>query len=789
MPAGETRCNRTLDSSRSTRSHGRLPVLLACSILLVSSLPLWMDREAEALDLQRWALNAGPFLLLWAALALLCARPLFAALLTSGFAALFYLVHSLKSANLGLPLLPADLQMAGQLLTSPELYLRYLHWPALAGTFAALGVLVLMFRLERPQNRNRPTLRLSAAAVLLAFGAALCAPQAQSWSPYAPDRLRATVWHPATAARELGAVALFVKLLPHTRASLPEPDRQRLAEFSAQHAAALAEAAELPLPEPLPDIVVVQSESFFDPRRLRGLESLPALGAFDRLGALGAHGLLRVPTFGGLTTRTEFEFLTGFPLHGLPQLSYPFQGLVHRPVQSLAWSLRGLGYQSIAVHPYEPRFYQRDRVYPLLGFEAFHDESSFPEAHRDGYYVADQDLLDYLRRLLERPGPQFLFAVTMENHGPWDDGRGPAGNAQDLPLPDGLGDVHADPLRRFLHHLENADRSLATFADWVLQREEPTVLLFYGDHLPALDGVFSTLGFADGEPANRQPTAWLLLDNRSRLGERRDLGSHQLAALLLQRAGLHRDAYFSALQTLADAEAGDPATHLALAAEHLTRPIDPLALTAAAEAKLVEVIEWGPQELEAHYAGGDEVPLFWLHASEPIPTGAGLELGGRRLQVVHRTERFLLARPGHHHFGSPGEPLPLRLSSTSGRRAQTLGEVGLRPPTVRVRMADDSLSRLCDVEDWGPQESAVDEPANRQPDGRMGLWVRAACLPPQVQIEFAGQTVETTVQGRLATAAVALDGLRHLPTLPIALVDPLHGHRLAVGELRWIDPP
>ena len=760
---------------------------MLAGLLIAACLPVWLDGEAAARDLLRWALNAGPLLLLWLLLLVATARPWLAGLGAAGFGGLFYLVNGLKLANLGLPLLPSDLLMAGQLLSSPELYFRYvgLGWLAL-GLLVAAALAWAAWR-ERPLPRLRIRYRLPLAALLLAGASLLGSPQALGWSPYASGAARTSIWHPAHAARELGAMALFVKLLPNTHIGLPEPDPQQLMSFRETHAAALQGGDDAALPDPLPDIVVVQSESFFDARRIAGLQALPLLSGIDALSSSGDGGLLRVPTYGGLTTRTEFEFLTGFPLGELPSLSYPFQGLVHRPLPSLAWSLRELGYRTIAVHPYEPRFYQRHRVYPLLGFEAFHDQSSFHAAPRDGYYLSDAALMAHLQALAEQPGPQFLFAVSMENHGPWDHGRPTPEDAAKLPLPDALGADDAASLQRFLHHLANADRSLVAFARWMQQREEPTLLLFYGDHLPALDGVYGKLGFVDGQPAHQQPTDWLLLDNRRQAGERRELGSHQLAALLLQRAGLHHDAYFHALSVALEAGAEGQAAHLALASEQLGQaPRAALQASPAEEAQLAEVADWGPADLESRYPGADEVPGIWLHARQPLAAGTRLTLGGRRLEIVHRTERFLLARPAHYHFGSADQLLPLRLVSAGGSRQQTIGEIRLRPAARRVPAEDGSESRFCAVEDWGPQETALAEPANLQPNGNMGIWLRAECLPPQTRLEVAGQLLNTTLQGRLATSSIALAPLKEHASLPVSLVDASTGARLQVGNIRWL---
>lgn len=750
--------------------------------MLVATLPVVLDPALHDMDPQRWLFNSGPLLLFWGMLALLSARPLLAALLTGGLAALFYLAHGLKLAQLALPLLPADLAMARHLLDSPDLYLRYLggwvSW-ALMGFLALTALLAVK---EPPAYTLRPAYRVVLATATAGFIIALCSPWASAWSPY--RKQAAPIWTPAEAAQQLGALALFLNLLPNDSAGLPQPDPRVVHAFRQAHRDALETLAAAPLPDPLPDLVVVQSESFFDPRRLNGMASTPLLEHFDDLATRAQHGVLAVPTFGGLTTRTEFEFLTGLPLRQLPQVAYPFQGLIRQPTGSVAWSLAQVGYETIAVHPFHPHFYQRDRVYPRLGFAAFHDESAFVRAERDGYYVSDRALTRHLIGLLERAGPQFVFAVTMENHGPWgDEDRGPPDPDLEHLLPREL-EAPADrrALQRYLHHLRNADRALGELAAWVLQRHEPTLLLFYGDHLPALAGTYTALGFTDGAPADRQPTVWMLLDNRNPKPATRALGSHQLAALLLSQAGLHHDPRLNALQVALAAQPEDTDLHGALAADFLAhppadRPMNPT------EARLVTVEDWGPSELEAVYPAADRTPAVWVKTQEALPAGVTLALEDRKLPILHRTSRDLVARIPFSRIGEAGQSLRLLLIGPLGQRFQTLGSVRIVQPLPRIKDDVGVASAFCRVEDWGPRDSSRSKPANPQPGGALGVWLRAACLPPRVRITVDDQPQSTVVAGRLATTAVDPSAWHGQDRIGIGLLDPDSGQRLAVGEI------
>src|SRR5690606_3248701 len=105
-----------------------------------------------------------------------------------------------------------------------------------------------------------------------------------------------------------------------------------------------------------------------------------------------------------------------------------------------------------------------------------------------------------------------------------------------------------------LYLLGDADHELGRLADALQKRKRRTLLLFYGDHLPALPPVYQQIGFADGKAAKTQPVPWLLLDNRRKLAEHgpMDTTSWLLPSILLETAGIGGDRYFATLAALRD---------------------------------------------------------------------------------------------------------------------------------------------------------------------------------------------------------------------------------------------
>ena len=316
-----------------------------------------------------------------------------------------------------------------------------------------------------------------------------------------------------------------------------------------------------PAPAEWPDIVVLQSESFFDAARLRGLEPAQVLPQFRRLAARSRHGDLWVPTFGGGTIRTEFEVLTGLAMRYFPDVQYPYFRLTTRSLESLASVLGARGYRTIAVHPNVRAFWNRASALASMGFDAFQDVASFPDAARVGYYTSDDALVEHLLRELDRAEqPLFLFAISMENHGPYVGypNADPARIAAE-PVPAGVDGEAAAHLQGYLYHLANADRALGRLADALARRPRRSLLLFYGDHLPALPEVYDRIAFDDGHAASEQPTPWLLYDTAHDASVREETAAFYLPTLLLEAAGIADGDYFDVLGAVRRADA--PARH------------------------------------------------------------------------------------------------------------------------------------------------------------------------------------------------------------------------------------
>ena len=133
-----------------------------------------------------------------------------------------------------------------------------------------------------------------------------------------------------------------------------------------------------------PNIVVVQLESFFDVNRLKDIEfSENPLPNFTQLSERCASGFLSVPVIGAGTVNSEFEMLTGMNIDDFGIGEYPYKTVLkEKTCESLAYNLKSYGYKAYAIHDHEGSFYERNLVYPNLGFDVFDSvEYMWPEGY------------------------------------------------------------------------------------------------------------------------------------------------------------------------------------------------------------------------------------------------------------------------------------------------------------------------------------------------------------------------------------------------------------------------
>lgn len=309
--------------------------------------------------------------------------------------------------------------------------------------------------------------------------------------------------------------------------------------------------------EDLPNIIVMMNESFSDLSVLGDFDTnedyMPFIHSLEQGEKNTVTGMLNVSVCGGNTANTEFEFLTGNTMAFLPQGSIPYQQYINGDLKALPDYLKTLGYQTIATHPYNASGWERDTVYPMLGFDesVFKDDYVNPQYVRQ--YISDESCVDKIIEFYEnkeKDAPLFVFNVTMQNHGGYQDQYG--NFTPDISVKDSTN----FSLQQYLSLVKLSDSALEYLISYFKEADEKTVIVFFGDHQPS-DAVASTVLAKNGMSWNhlteeqqklRYQVPYVVWANYDMEGETgADTSANYLAAEVLERAGVPLDEYRSYL--------------------------------------------------------------------------------------------------------------------------------------------------------------------------------------------------------------------------------------------------
>lgn len=194
--------------------------------------------------------------------------------------------------------------------------------------------------------------------------------------------------------------------------------------------------------------------------------------------------------YGGGTANTEFEVLTGFSTQFLPAGSIAYDQYINRPIEALLTILSRQGYATSAIHTYHNWFYSRDKVYQFEGFSKFISKEFLNNPPYKGPYIRDTELTQQIiNQVKETDKPDFVYAVSMQDHGPYDTTEDPGNTVKTTSA--NLPPQSQAILDNYANRISDVDKSLQQLIDGLKQINQPTMVIFYGDHLPMLGDNYS----------------------------------------------------------------------------------------------------------------------------------------------------------------------------------------------------------------------------------------------------------------------------------------------------------
>ena len=487
-----------------------------CIEQLLHPRPLLHVRSAKAfaMHIGIWLLFVGLGLAIWQ-------RPYFASGLNTAGILLLVSVSNAKFASLREPFLLSDFRFFIALLRHPRLYLPFFGvLPAIGCAQAFIAFCGFALWME-PSMISKVGLAafLYCCLIVAGFGVALLGFAMRDPTPIS-----------LAPARDVQTFGLLGSLLRYWQEERTNDPGAVIANLRG----ALQGRASKANPPELPHIVAVQCESFFDARRVFSGVNPDVLKNFDALTRISSRaGRLNVPAWGANTVRTEFSFLTGIPPAslGIHQFN-PYRKLARVGVPTIASELKKRGYRTLCIHPFASTFYDRDKVFPALGFDEFIDVSAFAPEDKSGPYTGDLAVAANVRAILSAAiEPLFVFVITMENHGPLNQEQVADGDIERLYAsmpPPGF-----EEFTIYLRHLAHTDAMLGQLHEALNATSRRGWLCAYGDHVPILPGVYAANDFVDGR------TDYLVVGPGAHSIQRSlDIEPESLAGYLLEEAGL-----------------------------------------------------------------------------------------------------------------------------------------------------------------------------------------------------------------------------------------------------------
>ena len=291
-----------------------------------------------------------------------------------------------------------------------------------------------------------------------------------------------------------------------------------------------------------PNIIFLQLESFFDPTEVNFLEfSEDPIPTFRKLMKEYSSGYFRVPSVGAGTANTEFETITGMSLRYFGPGEYPYKSILKETTcESAPYVLKELGYTTHAIHNNEANFYGRRTVFPNLGFDTFTSEEYMPREDEKNPlgWVEDQVLTDHILDCLESSeGPDYVYTISVQGHGAYPDE--PLLEDPEIEVTGAKTDAENNKWEYYANEIHEMDKFVAQLVKALEDYDEDVVLVMYGDHLP-------TMGLEVEDLKNRYlfQTEYVMWDNMGLKKKDENVASYQMAAVTMDRLGIHEGNIF-----------------------------------------------------------------------------------------------------------------------------------------------------------------------------------------------------------------------------------------------------
>lgn len=299
--------------------------------------------------------------------------------------------------------------------------------------------------------------------------------------------------------------------------------------------------------EDKPNIIVVLLESFIDPTEVNFLQmSEDPIPNFRNLYENYSSGYLTVPVVGAGTANTEFEVLTGMNMQYFGTGEYPYKTILKQTdCESIASDLSSIGYGTHVVHNNGGNFYSRANAFSMMGFDTFTSKElmNIQEYTPLGDWPTDHILINETKKALDSTPNQsdLVYTITVQGHGDYPSEK--IIENPEITVTGAATEAQNNQWEYYVNEIHEVDKFINDLTTMLAHRNEKTVVVMFGDHLP-------TMGLEDSDMKSGDifKTKYITWNNFGMEKKDADLTSYQLLANITDQIGIHEGTMFSYTQ-------------------------------------------------------------------------------------------------------------------------------------------------------------------------------------------------------------------------------------------------
>ena len=286
-----------------------------------------------------------------------------------------------------------------------------------------------------------------------------------------------------------------------------------------------------------PNIVFIQLESFFNLNNVKDIQlSENPIPYFTELCQKYSSGYLNVFNVGYGTCNTEFEVMTGMNLDDFGPGEFPYKTILKETTcENIAYDLKENGYATHAMHNNTGTFYGRNAVFKNLGYDTFtsieYMDSDYQKTPLG--WAKDKMLVPQIKKTLDSTdGRDYIFTISVQGHGDYPS-QMPENYNPEIKVENFFDGADKTAFEYYINQIHEMDKFVGELVKYLSERDEQTILVMYGDHLPGFNFTNETLSYG-----NIYQTPYVIWDNIGLKREYKNMEAYQLSSYVFGRLGI-----------------------------------------------------------------------------------------------------------------------------------------------------------------------------------------------------------------------------------------------------------